>query len=58
MRAPIGSHDDCEAGHAFATNQAHLDAPLVIAVGNNGDDTAIRKVNVPDGPSAHFYLLP
>jgi hypothetical protein len=56
--ATIGSHDDRKAAHAFTADQAHLDALLVVAVGDHGKDAALRKVNVLDRPPAYFHLLP
>ena len=56
MWAAICSHDHGKAGHAFAPDQSHFDVALVVAIGDDGHDAAVRKIDVLDRPAAHFQL--
>jgi hypothetical protein len=43
---PPLSHDDPEAGHAFPSNEANLDAQLIRTVGNHGRKARVDEIDI------------
>ena len=54
----IVPHDDGQPGHAFATDDADLDARLACAVGDNGRKPGFDEVDLVDALPTGFERLP
>jgi hypothetical protein len=57
LKRPIGPYPDSKTGHPIAADQTHLDAALAIAIGDDGNNPAVGKIDVLDHLVGHFHLL-
>src|SRR5580704_7923414 len=58
MGRTIGTHDHCQAGYAFATDDTDLDAAIASNVRNHRRNAALDEIHVLNRLVANFQLFP